>query len=694
MFEFEKQSLSLPTAFKVTGSPSSASSILKLSEIGYKHFGFLMDLGDRVLAIYRTGSGHISNDGKIAMRVSFDGTTFGPEVNIAVGSAPNLTCRPGGCIYNSAGRLILIYSIYENENSSGAGYFKSIGYIYSDDKGQTWSGYTILIDNTGNEYNVILAYGKGVTFENHSVITFYLHKKSGQLPLALKVFRFSNDLAVSQHFIQEWNSLVDYNEAAIVSPGGSSLICISRVGGGSKFVQFKSDDQGITWYNQGVTNTENQELVAPSLDIVNIDDEAYLLLYYFNRDTLKLMRRTIPAKNALSSTAWGDAIEIMDSSGYNNLSGYQTSIVRGPRILILVFFEKSGGGDTDMLLKTDYAGIENDHGIIEFIVSQLSLTVYIDPVSGNDARTGTTDNNDTVTGRIKSLDRAIRLYSGKLNYLKLVLSPGEIALNQELKLDIPTIKFDILSGSTLKFLKKDLLVSSTKIGEGTNRLTLISKSVFFEVFDGGKIETESHIGFIGPGSRDVYDANQGGIVLLGPYISGNSEFTSINLIRNYGSIINVGDNTILIQNGLTTAKVRLNSLSYLRSFGSGAVNLGTNAQSSINFVGDRVVVRRLLALSNIDDVSDNEEFMFDTEVYHRYASSIRTNAYEFVYNSPGTYIINRPYDFIFKQVWKGGGVSIPSSPPTGNICIKNTDYILTLTGSGQVVVSIAKSFSI
>lgn len=68
----------------------------------------------------------------------------------------------------------------------------------------------------------------------------------------------------------------------------------------------------------------------------------------------------------------------------------------------------------------------------------LNATIYVNGVSGNDARTGETNNAHATTGCVKTLARAAELHNGKTIFLSIMLV-GQYELTADLYLDVPNL---------------------------------------------------------------------------------------------------------------------------------------------------------------------------------------------------------------------------------------------------------------
>ncbi|WP_149242586.1 hypothetical protein [Dyadobacter sp. 32] len=231
-----------------------------------------------------------------------------------------------------------------------------------------------------------------------------------------------------------------------------------------------------------------------------------------------------------------------------------------------------------------------------FIARSLSLSsvIYVDGTNGNDARTGTTDDNNAVTGRVKTLSRVAQLHSGK-TYNLIINITGVLNVTSPVYLDCHSININILSGGVLRFKK----YTTAGVGDGTYRLEAQSTCVNVYIYAGCTLEVEDHAGTAGVGDQFFYRNIQGAIAIVprNNDLVYTGDMQSVN-VRNSGTFI-IGNNTIFCTVGRNGTN-RYGSVRalYWRGFGA-SPTLGTNAVES-DLIGDRTFLRSYHPISSTD----------------------------------------------------------------------------------------------
>lgn len=248
-----------------------------------------------------------------------------------------------------------------------------------------------------------------------------------------------------------------------------------------------------------------------------------------------------------------------------------------------------------------------------FIARSLNLTatIYVDGVNGNDIRTGTTNDNNAVTGAVKTLNRVAQLHSGKTQSLEIVIT-GNLDVITLCIIEVPFVLIRIMPGVTLTFRKtlanKDL--SNVIVGEGTAKLTIYGFDL--NILNQGTITVESHAGSTGLGDQYYYRQQQGAICLSGYLLIDSNRLAIFNVTG--GGTLNVGDNTIFACSGPSGVNGdSINKLARYRRSGviGGTVVLGTNAIESY-FFGDRTIIRRYTPTSSTDLKVEDSELVGDS----------------------------------------------------------------------------------
>jgi hypothetical protein len=324
-----------------------------LANNAHRHFGKILKLsGNNLISIYRKATGHLTNDGSVAcMKSSDGGVTWGTEETLY--DHPSLDCRVGAVGMTKTGRLIVAFGIQDNSTVITS----SLGYIYSDDEGKTWSSYIEIeaINNTSIQYAI--AYGSVIQIGNRIGFTYYQkNKPDNTISLIFRISLNNGDTWTTKKTVI--SGATDYNEMDIIPIGNNTILGVCRVGSGTIFKQFLSTDLGDTWINQGDTNTENAILVSPSLTEVILNNEKYILFHYVNRTSLLLVRRIVKADDAINSaTKWRSPGGSLYSAP--NASGYQSALQDDEGKIIVLYFRESSTAsiaNTDVLLLTDYVG--------------------------------------------------------------------------------------------------------------------------------------------------------------------------------------------------------------------------------------------------------------------------------------------------------------------------------------------------
>lgn len=224
----------------------------------------------------------------------------------------------------------------------------------------------------------------------------------------------------------------------------------------------------------------------------------------------------------------------------------------------------------------------------------LSSTIYVDGTNGDDARTGTTNDNNAVTGRVKTLGRVAALHSGK-TYNLIVNITGVLNVTSFVYLDCHSVNINIISGGVLRFKK----YTTAGVGDGTYRLEAQSTCVNVYINTGCTLEVEDHTGTAGVGDQFFYRNIQGAIAIVprNNDLVYTGDMQSVN-VRNSGTFI-IGNNTIFCTVGRNGTN-RYGSVRalYWRGFGT-APTLGTNAVES-DLIGDRTFLRSYHPISSTD----------------------------------------------------------------------------------------------
>ena len=256
----------------------------------------------------------------------------------------------------------------------------------------------------------------------------------------------------------------------------------------------------------------------------------------------------------------------------------------------------------------------------------LTSTIYVDGTNGNDARTGTTADNNAATGRVKTLERVVALHSGKTQRLHIVIT-GALDVSADVTLEIPFLTISVNGATTvLTFKKKIAYDGAVLAGEGNHRLICKSSTVGIAVTYGGQLIVEGHAGRTGTGNIWHYYLAQGAIS-LGALTSGNvtAECPTLSIWQIDGTIT-VGDNAILAYPGQVGPNyITMPGARYRRNTYTGSFTLGTNAVES-RMQGDRTFLRQYHPVSSTDvNVLEGETVISPTnnKLYTKRGNTIR-----------------------------------------------------------------------
>lgn len=273
----------------------------------------------------------------------------------------------------------------------------------------------------------------------------------------------------------------------------------------------------------------------------------------------------------------------------------------------LDYYDQSGAWDPNNVttLVAQNAYLQN-----YFIARSLNLsaTIYVDGVNGDDARTGTTNDNNAATGRVKTLARVAALHSGKTFDLQIVIV-GNVVHSADVTFKIPFVSLN--NQATFTYAKKSALSSGGIVyGDGTSCVNWECQEL--NIFNSGTIIVEAHSGSTGLGNQVLYEQSQGANRILASQLFPNSSRLQMMNVSNSGPIT-VGANTVFAVPGATGINpYSWNYLSvYRRSPKLGGVfSLGTNAKESM-MQGDNVFPRVYTPASSTDAKVLDNEMTFD-----------------------------------------------------------------------------------
>lgn len=255
--------------------------------------GIIMNLGgDTILNIFRLSltGGHSGNSGKIVKRYSYDGGLTWSNVSDVFDSIYDDRNIGGGLV---GSRVVLFFRRYDAIAVSTI----DLGFMYSDDKGATWSSYTTYSPVSP----VQVPFGNLVKINGRWVQPLY--------GANISELASTTDGTTWTHYSTMWDYTISLtrktSETTVSYIGTDSLIAISRNenGSGGPGQQFKSTDNGVTWTYVGLV-PYNGNTPAPGLVY---DSAKGTVLYMVGERTIpyqtdSLLLFTAP-KSVLSDTS-------------------------------------------------------------------------------------------------------------------------------------------------------------------------------------------------------------------------------------------------------------------------------------------------------------------------------------------------------------------------------------------------------
>lgn len=250
-----------------------------------------------------------------------------------------------------------------------------------------------------------------------------------------------------------------------------------------------------------------------------------------------------------------------------------------------------------------------------------SLTVYVDGTSGDDTRTGTTDDANATTGRVKSLTRIAALYSGKVDILQVKVS-GTLVISSDVTLEHREVNIQVLSGAVLTFSKKTI---GGGFGEGQCALKLKVSHVM--IYSQGTINVEAHAAPPGSSTEFNYFTNQGAVRL---YKTNVYEYDTVKsqILAVLGGTINVGNYATFATTGRESGETNARAIySSPGTTVSTTVNLGTSAVYH-DLQGNRILIRSYTPSSSTDSGMSNGELTYDSNyLYGKISGTVKKIAW-------------------------------------------------------------------
>lgn len=295
----------------------------------------------KLILIHKSGVAH-GGAASSGIRTSLDGGKTYSAYTPLVNEPTKYNGISGGCV-TPTGRIVLFYFIA----TPGVG-TDEIGYFYSDDDAITWSSrITIPMgSNVGGGWT-----GKSIEIADGKLMQVWWGA-DGSLTLPATVHTlyavFSTDNGSTwgnQTVITTGTTGTNdpYTEASFVYLEGNAIVGLVRKNGKDFYTQFKSEDNGVTWTNQGDETFENfnGNPGAPELQTyIDLDGKKTVICYFSNRIDLNV--KSILGRNLLSGVSgWIESTETILRSGLTNYdSGYPSAIhPNGSRFGLVAYYE-------------------------------------------------------------------------------------------------------------------------------------------------------------------------------------------------------------------------------------------------------------------------------------------------------------------------------------------------------------------
>ena len=304
----------------------------------YDHFGFIDVLPDgELIVVMRRGTTHEADAGDLVYTKT-SGGIWGATTVIANDATYDLRGGAGGVMPN--GRIVVTSA---KRTPATADWISIVIYV-SDDYGDTW----ILQQTITNAIpaNAMLTYGRGRWLGDRYALTLYSRDGSSNFYVQLIETSDGGDTWSLGSTIS--STVADYNETDILPLGAGYILAIARIGSGAGgvFVQFISDDNGVTWTEVGnipaTTGHTGSVVVTPSLNYVtNKSGKPFVILLYTDRTTNECVYRYCSVDDIIADdlTAWSYDRRTVYSAPNN--SGYQNAIVLNNNRLIGNLFRET-----------------------------------------------------------------------------------------------------------------------------------------------------------------------------------------------------------------------------------------------------------------------------------------------------------------------------------------------------------------
>jgi hypothetical protein len=322
----------------------------ELNTTSYDAFPQLYQLpSGKLVMFHKQGVSH-EGEGDGVMRTSTDqGKTWSNPVVVL--TEPGKYVGLSGGEVTPTGRIVQFYFIA----TIGVG-TDEIGYIYSDDEGVTWSDRITIPMGSNNGGGPT---GKMLSIADGKLMQCWFgydgpYNTAGTVYTLYAIFSADNGATWGSQ-VTIATGMTDTNtawtECSFVYLEGSNLVGLVRRDTASYYRQFKSEDNGATWTNQGDATFDFFDYQsAPELaKFTDLDGKKTVVAYWANRSPdLKL--RAIYGRNLLSGVSGWDASTRTDiATLLNDDSGYPSVLHPNGSIYGLgTYYQGKTASDSDI----------------------------------------------------------------------------------------------------------------------------------------------------------------------------------------------------------------------------------------------------------------------------------------------------------------------------------------------------------
>lgn len=270
----------------------------------YNAFGITFLMKNNVIGIaYREGTNHVGTKGVIKLRTSK--TNFVSSQTVYQDS---FDCRNGGGGVTSSGRVIIFFSRYDTVKSA----FKDMGYVYSDDNCNTFSGYNVISHKNCDAFTF---YGPLVISDKETIEQSWYGNTGNNYQVYL-IKSYDNGTSWGPAVQIAQSMYTHFTETSIAYLGERKLIALSRAENQNFFIQSLSQDNGNTWTNGDLilVDTILFQKSPPWLRTFNQNGRMKIACYYANRTT-NIVRAMYADADSLVWRTRTD-LAVMQAGGY------------------------------------------------------------------------------------------------------------------------------------------------------------------------------------------------------------------------------------------------------------------------------------------------------------------------------------------------------------------------------------------